>query len=183
MRTDLTKKSATNRFVPNTMLAYLAKETIRKIPAQEVFGKGRILAIGIPGAYTPICTQQHIPNLLDNAKTLEANGFNKLICIAPNDPFVLKHWAQELDPKGEVSFFSDGNLEFFRALAMTTKVEDLFLGERCRRFMMIVEDGRIVQFRVEKEVTHFTCTGAEEALQLVVPSSTSQGPVQGAGKN
>lgn len=169
MRTDLEKKTASTRFVPTTTLAYLVGETIRTVGSKEILGKGRILVIGIPGAYTPVCTKQHLPNLVDNAKSLASKGFDQLVCIAPNDPFVLKRWAQEMAPNGEVQFYSDGNLDFFRALSMTTKLEDLFLGERCKRFMMIVENGRVAHFRVEKDVTHFTCTGATEALQLIAP--------------
>lgn len=163
--------SVKGRHIPATTLAYMANHKIKKIGSKEVFGQGKILAIGIPGAFTPVCTKEHIPNLIDHAETLAAKGFDKLICIAPNDPFVLEHWARVVAPKGEVVFYSDGNLEFFKALGMTTKLETLFLGERCQRFMMIVEDGRITHFRVEKEVTDFTCTGADEALQLVAPSS------------
>jgi peroxiredoxin len=171
MGIDLEKKTASTRFVPATTLAHMVGETVRAVEAQEILGKGRILVIGIPGAYTPICTTQHVPNLVDNAEALASKGFDRLVCIAPNDPFVLDRWAQELAPNGEVQFYSDGNLDFFKALSMTTKVESLFLGERCKRFMMIVENGRIVHFRVERDVTHFTCTGATEALQMIAPQT------------
>lgn len=150
--------------VPNKTLGLLKDGEIQAIDAQMVFSHGKVVAIGVPGAYTPVCTEQHIPDFVRNATKLKQSGYGKLICIAPNDPFVLERWARELDPYGRILFLADGNLEFARALGLIAELPSLFLGERCERFMMITVNGIIQKLRVEPNVLTYSCTRSEDAL-------------------
>jgi len=150
--------------VPKTTLGLLKDGEIQAIDARMVFSNGKVVAIGVPGVYTPVCTERHIPDFVRNAAKLKRNGYGKLICIAPNDPFVLERWARELDPYGRILFLADGNLEFARALGLTAELPSLYLGERCERFMMITVNGKIQKIKVEPDVLTFSCTGSEDAL-------------------
>lgn len=120
--------------------------------------------MGIPGAFTPVCTQHHIPEFVASADRLTASGFSHLICIAPNDPFVLKAWAQQIDPQGRIEFYSDGNLEFARSLGLLEQVTHLYLGWRSSRYLMVTDGGVIRRLRVEKDAVHYDCTKPQNAL-------------------
>lgn len=150
--------------IPNITFGLLKDGEIQAVDAQMVFSHRKVVAIGVPGAYTPVCTEQHIPDFVRNATKLKRSGYDKLICIAPNDPFVLERWVRELDPSGKILFLSDGNLEFARALGLTAELPSLFLGERCERFMMITVNGKIQNLRVEPNVLTYSCTRSEDAL-------------------
>jgi 2-Cys peroxiredoxin 5 len=139
---------------------------LQTIEAAQVFAKERVVTIGVPGAFTPICTKQHVPDFIRNAERLKNSGFSKLVCIAANDPFVLDEWARQLDPNREIQFLADGNLSFSRSLGLASKMPSLLLGERSERFMMITQDGVIQHFRIEPNVLTFSCTRAEDALQM-----------------
>lgn len=160
----MTPEKLIGKRVPRVELGILQKGNVQRVNARQVFAKGRIVAIGVPGAYTPICTTQHIPDFVQNADRLMNSGYAKLICIAGNDPFVLDEWARQLDPKRKILFLADGNLAFARGLGMTTELNSLFLGERSERFMLITKNGEIEHFRLEPNVLTYSCTRAEDAL-------------------
>lgn len=150
--------------IPNATLSYLDEDGIQTIDARSVFSDDLTLAIGIPGAFTPVCTEEHIPSLINNAEKLKQGGYDRLLCIASNDPFVLAEWASRLDTDSGIQFLSDGNLEFSRALGLTSKVPELFLGERAERYMIITRKGVIRRCKVEEHCMTLKHTHAEHAL-------------------
>ena len=150
--------------IPEATIGYLSEGEIRKVDAQHVFAKDKVVAIGVPGAFTPICTKEHIPDFVRNARKLKSSGFSKVLCIAPNDPFVVDEWARQLDPNGAVEFLSDGNLAFARALGLSSRMSSLLLGERSERFMIVTVKGVIQHFKVEPNILTYSCTRADDAL-------------------
>ncbi len=143
--------------LPAVPLARLENGTLQTMPADRLFAYGRAVVMGIPGAFTPVCTQRHIPEFAQSAEKLTAAGYSHLICIAPNDPFVLDAWARQVDPSSRIDFYSDGNLEFTRALGLLEQVSHLYLGWRSSRYLMVTSDGVIQRLRVEKDVLDYNC--------------------------
>jgi peroxiredoxin len=152
--------------VPNVAFGYLDGAEIRSVTALDVFSKHRAVVVGVPGAFTPICTTQHIPEFIQNAESLRKSGYTKLICVAPNDPFVLAEWARMLDPQKTLTFLSDGNLHFCRALGLISVNETLFLGARSERYLLIVQNGIINRVRVEPNILKLSCTRPSDALEV-----------------
>jgi len=152
--------------VPRVHLGQYIDDHLIARPAHEFFGKGLAFVAGAPGAYTPICSQKHIPNLVKNADTMRAAGVEALFCIVTSDPFALAAWARIVDPHGKIRFLSDGNLQFTRALGLTSREDSLFLGERSMRYALTVRDGVIQSATVECSVLDFSCTAVENVLEL-----------------
>jgi peroxiredoxin len=151
--------------IPGAMLAYIKNDVLVAAPASDLFASGKIVILGIPGAFTPVCSQTHLPDFLRNVPKLRASGFGMLACVAPNDPYVLQAWASVVDPGRTVEFFSDGNLDFARALGLAKTHRELFLGERTERYMLIAVDGLIQRVRIEPSILDVSCTGAFDALE------------------
>ncbi len=86
------------RRVPDATLAFLQAGDLRTIETSAVYANEWAVTIGVPGAFTPICTEKHVPDFIRSAARLKKNGFSKLVCIAANDPFVVDDWARQLDP-------------------------------------------------------------------------------------
>jgi len=124
----------------------------------------KVLLLGVPGAFTPVCTTEHVPELVAHADRLKASGIDRIFCIATNDPWSIALWAEQLDPEGKVEFLSDGNLDFGRALGLTTREPEVFLGERSRRFLMVTEDVVIRHLVVEPNSLALTCTRPGDLL-------------------
>jgi peroxiredoxin len=131
--------------VLNVLLAHIENNKLRTVAVREFLAYGRAALLGVPGAFTPVCTEKHIPDFVRNAEKLMASGYNQLVCIAPNDPFVLKAWSRLLDPEKKLEFLSDGNLDFARALQLKVENCELFLGWRSERYLIMVENGSITR--------------------------------------
>jgi peroxiredoxin len=144
--------------VPGAMVAELEDGHVNPLTAHDVLFRGRSLVIGVPGAFTPLCTERHVPNLVQSAERLRRSGFDHLVCFVASDPFVTQAWQRVVDPKGWIRFVSDGNLNFCRALGLNTHEQSLFLGDRSERYLMIVQDGIIEKVRVEQRITDYSCT-------------------------
>lgn len=150
--------------VPSVKLGYLSDGAVAALSTDALFAGVKSVVIGIPGAFTPVCSQQHVPDFVANADRLSASGFAQLICIAPNDPFVLEAWRCQMDPHHKIRFLSDGNLDFSRALGLSEAHNDLFLGNRSKRYMLIVHDRTIQRVRVETSILTYACTRADDVL-------------------
>ncbi|NJC40661.1 2-Cys peroxiredoxin 5 [Brevundimonas alba] len=150
--------------VPPIRLGRLHEGFVTSQSLETLFQGRRGIVIGVPGAFTPVCTGSHVPDFVERAPQLKASGFDFIACIASNDPWALDLWSRQLDPEGRLIFLSDGNLEFVRKTGLTRSDPDQFLGERCRRFMMILNGAVVEKLSVEAELAALTCTRSADVL-------------------
>jgi peroxiredoxin len=108
---------------------------------EEIFGGKRIVLFGVPGAFTPTCSNNHLPGFLENHDAILARGVDAIAVVANNDHHVMAAWARFSGGEGKLVFLADGNSAFIRALGMEVDMSKGGLGLRTRRFSMIVEDG------------------------------------------
>ncbi len=148
--------------IPDVPLARITHDGFEVLSASDVFGDGKSVVIGIPGAFTPTCTKKHIPDFIRNAGQLSASGYERLFCVVANDPFVVDRWRKEVDPNDTLTFLSDGNLEFCKALGLTLENRESFLGARSKRYLLILQNGQIVRARAESDTLDYTCTRSSD---------------------
>ncbi len=153
--------------VPAVRLGRLRNGQVERVQLDKLVADGRSILIGVPGAFTPVCSKEHVPDFIAQADRLRAGGFRNFLCIVANDPFVVAAWADQIDPEGKVTFLSDGNLDLADQLGVRMRDASLFLGSRSQRYMMVVRDGVIDHFAVEKTILAVTCTRPrEDYLQI-----------------
>ena len=112
--------------------------------------KGKTIAIfGLPGAYTPTCSAQHVPGYVQHAKEFNAKGVDEIWCISVNDAFVMGAWGRELKATGIVRMMADGNADFSKALGLSADFSGYGMGTRSQRYSMLVKDGVVSQLHVE----------------------------------
>lgn len=112
--------------------------------------KGKTIAIfGLPGAYTPTCSAQHVPGYVQHANELKAKGVDEIWCISVNDAFVMGAWGRELKATGIVRMMADGNADFSKALGLSADFSGYGMGTRSQRYSMLVKDGVVLQLHVE----------------------------------
>lgn len=148
------------RTVPEAELASYDGHELRIVNTHVDFAKGRILLAGLPGAFTPVCSGQHVPNLVAHLGNLKKK-YDAVACVVTSDPYCVKAWADTVDPTGRLQFYSDGNAEFAKALKLSARHARLFLGERSERYMMTLRDGIIEALAVEDSIIDFACTRTE----------------------
>lgn len=126
------------------------------------------MLFAVPGAFTPTCSQKHLPGFVEKAGELRAKGVDTIACVSVNDAFVLKAWKEKLGFGDEVLVLSDGNGEFTKALGVELDLTDnpVGLGVRSRRYALLAEDGVVKVLNLE-EGGAFTTSSAEDMLKAL----------------
>ncbi|CAG0888584.1 unnamed protein product [Cyprideis torosa] len=124
------------------------------------FCKGKnVVLFGVPGAFTPGCSQTHLPSYVERADELRSQGIDEIICVSVNDPFVVSAWGKhhEVEKKG-IKMFADTNCEFTKALGLEIDLSKALGSVRSKRYSMLLEDGVVKQLNVEPDGTGLTCS-------------------------
>jgi len=113
--------------------------------------KGKTVAIfGLPGAFTPTCSAQHVPGFVQNVDAFKAKGVDEIWCISVNDAFVMGAWGRDQKATGIVRMMADGNAAFTKALGLDADFSKHGMGTRSQRYSMLVVDGVVKQLNVEQ---------------------------------
>ena len=113
--------------------------------------KGKTIAIfGLPGAFTPTCSAQHVPGYVAHADAFKAKGVDEIWCISVNDAFVMGAWGREQKATGIVRMMADGNADFSKAMGLEADFSKHGMGTRSQRYSLLVEDGVVKQLNVEQ---------------------------------
>lgn len=117
---------------------------------RELAAGKRIVIIGVPGAFTPTCSQQHLPGFIQQIDELRASGgVDEVWCMAVNDCFVMQAWGAQQGATGKVRMLADGSAVFSRALGVDLDLTARGMGVRCKRFAGVVDDGVVRVWNVE----------------------------------
>ena len=115
--------------------------------AELVAGK-RVVIFAVPGAFTPTCSEQHLPGFIRYAEAIKAKGVDEIICLSVNDVFVMDAWGRDQDVDSIV-MASDGNGEFTKAIGLVLDGSKFGIGIRSERYAMIVDHGEVTKLAVE----------------------------------
>lgn len=116
--------------------------------AEATSGK-KIAIFGVPGAFTPLCSAQHLPGYVELADQIKAAGADEIWCMAVNDVFVMAEWGKANNAAGKVRMMADGSAELTKALGLDRDLTAGGMGIRCFRFGMIVDNGVVTYLGVE----------------------------------
>merc|ERR1719204_2278687 len=112
------------------------------VNVRELFKGKKGILFAVPGAFTPTCSEKHLPGFLDGAEELKAAGAEVIACVSVNDPFVMAAWGKDQDAEGKVRMLADTKCELTKALDMELDIKDLLGSVRSKRYAMLVEDGK-----------------------------------------
>ncbi len=135
--------------LPDATVTLVTDGSPEPVQTASHFQGRRIVLIAVPGAFTPTCSAQHLPSVMEHADAIRAKGVDEIACVAVNDPFVLKAWAEDQGTEGIIVMLADGSGLLTRALGLELDLVSRGLGVRSQRYAMIVDDGRIVHLAVE----------------------------------
>jgi glutaredoxin/glutathione-dependent peroxiredoxin len=126
--------------------------------------KGKTIAIfGLPGAFTPTCSAQHLPGYIQLVDQLKAKGVDEIWCISVNDAFVMGAWGRDQKATGIVRMMADGSAAFTKALGLEFDLVAKGFGVRSKRYSMLVQDGVVKQLNIENG--GFDVSSAETLLK------------------
>jgi peroxiredoxin len=136
------------------------------VDVTEAIKNKKIVIFGVPGAFTPLCSAEHLPGFVALADEIKAKGADEIWCMAVNDAFVMAAWGKDQNVNGKVRMLADGSAEFTKALGLDRDLTGGGMGIRCYRFAMIVDNGTISYIGVEGS-GEFGKSKAETVLELL----------------
>lgn len=111
---------------------------------------GKTVALfAVPGAFTPTCSEKHLPGYVEQADALKAAGVDEIWCLSVNDAFVMGAWGKDQNTAGKVRMIADGDAEFAKATGLTLDLTGKGLGLRANRFSMLIKDGKVATLNIE----------------------------------
>ncbi|WP_217517677.1 peroxiredoxin [Vibrio metschnikovii] len=150
--------------LPAATLSQLTADGMVNHNVQELFAGKKVVLFAVPGAFTPTCSEAHLPGYVVHADTFKAKGVDLIACVAVNDAFVMKAWG-EVQNASELLMLADGDASFTKALGLEMDTAG-FGGIRSQRYAMIIEDGVVTTLNVEEAKT-FEASKAETLLALL----------------
>ena len=141
---------AVGQQVPNLTLKTLTPDGIQDISMKELLGNKRVVLFAVPGAFTPTCSDVHLPGFVEKLGELKSKGVDTVACVAVNDPFVMSAWREARSIPEDVMLLSDGNGEFAEAIGLELDASRFGMGRRSRRFAAILKDGEVAYLGVEE---------------------------------
>ncbi|AMF92749.1 peroxiredoxin [Vibrio fluvialis] len=133
--------------LPEGTLSQLTKDGMVNHNVKELFAGKKVVLFAVPGAFTPTCSEAHLPGYVVQADKLKEKGVDIIACVAVNDAFVMKAWG-EAQNASELMMLADGDASFTKALGLEMDTAG-FGGVRSQRYAMIIEDGVVTTLNVE----------------------------------
>jgi glutaredoxin/glutathione-dependent peroxiredoxin len=137
--------------IPDVELRTMVRKSPEAVRSRDVLGKGKVVLFAVPGAFTPTCSDYHLPGFVHRADDLLARGVHTIACISVNDPFVMGAWGRDQKVGDKVLMLADGNGEFTRAMGLEVDMSGAGLGSRSQRYAAVIDDGVIRALFVEPE--------------------------------
>ena len=150
--------------LPEATFQCLTTDGMQSPSTDELFVGKKVILFAVPGAFTPTCSEAHLPGYVVNADKLKEKGVDSIICLAVNDAFVMKAWGDAHNAE-EIIMLADGDAAFTKAIGLDMDTS-AFGGIRSQRYAILVEDGIVTQLNVEKP-KEFEASKAETMLELL----------------
>ena len=135
--------------LPNITLSTMAEEGPKPISVEELCAGKKVVLFAVPGAFTPTCSNQHLPGFVSNSAALKEKGVDLVACISVNDPFVMAAWSKDRNAADSVLMLADGNAEFTSAIGLEMDVSGFGMGMRSQRYSMVIDNGVVSSLNVE----------------------------------
>ncbi|NWN83762.1 MAG: peroxiredoxin [Halomonas sp.] len=136
--------------IPDVTIKTNGAEGPEDIRTSEFFSGKKVVLFAVPGAFTPGCSNTHMPGFVVNADKLKDKGVDAIACLAVNDAFVLGAWQQDQNAQA-ITMLADGNADLTRELGLELDASGGGMGTRCKRFAAIVNDGVVEYLGVDNK--------------------------------
>jgi glutaredoxin/glutathione-dependent peroxiredoxin len=153
--------------IPDGKFTVMGAEGPATRTTAEVFNGRKVALFAVPGAYTPTCHKNHMPGFVDRVGELKAKGIDAVACTAVNDIFVFNNWADETGATGKIEMLADGSGDFARALGLQIDLSGFGLGERSKRYAMLVDNGVVKVLNIDESPPVHDKSSAETLCSMI----------------
>ena len=153
--------------LPLTEFFYLDINGPQKIKSIDLFQNQKVIVIGVPGAFTKVCSAKHLPGYVNNFEAAKKKGVTKIICISVNDPNVMKAWGESQKVDGKIFMAADPYCKFTKSIGAEINRTEKGLGLRSARYTMLVENNVIKTIKEEEDAGMCEISAAENFIKNI----------------
>lgn len=153
--------------VPSVTLRTLGPDGPKEVKTDELFAGKKVALFAVPGAFTPACSQRHLPGFVEKAADIKAKGIDAIACVAVNDVFVMNAWGKAHSVGDNIMMLADGSGDFVKALGLELDMSTRGLGVRSQRYSMLVDNGVVKSLNVEAQPASVEASSAEALLRAL----------------
>lgn len=154
--------------LPDATLLQIGKEGPEEVSLASRTNGRKVVIFAVPGAFTPTCHSSHVPSFINAAEGLKEKGVAEIICVAVNDPFVMKAWGEASGASAAgITMLSDASGEFAKSLGLEFDAPPAGLIGRSKRYAMLVEDGEIAVLNLEENPGACDVSGGQSMLEAI----------------
>jgi peroxiredoxin len=155
-----------NKKIPSIKVPIIHRGVTTKVILSDELMNKKVIIFGVPGAFTPTCSEKHMPSFIKLHQQLISKGIDDIYCLSVNDNFVMNAWLLSYSDGDKIIGIADGNGEVAKSLDLLTDKSKNYMGMRSVRFAMIIIDN-IIQERFIEEPGEYQKTSAENLLTKI----------------
>jgi peroxiredoxin len=152
---------AVGQKIPSVTIKQATPEGAAEVDPAQLFAGKKVVMFSLPGAFTPTCSQKHLPGYVKELAQLKAKGVDIVACLSVNDAFVMKAWAEQHDALGKIVMLADGAAAFTKALGIEFEIPGM--GVRAKRALFTIENDTVKSVDVEAP-GKFEVSGVEACM-------------------
>ena len=154
--------------IPNSEFYYLDETGApKKISTSELFNNNKTIVIGVPGAFTKVCSAKHLPGYVNNFEAAKKKGITKIICVSVNDPNVMKAWGDSQKVQDKIFMAADPYCEFTKLIGAEIDRHDRGQGMRSARYTMLIDNNVVKKIQAEEDTATCEISAAQNFLKLI----------------
>ena len=153
--------------LPLSEFFYLDSNGSQKIKSTDLFENQKTIVIGVPGAFTKVCSAQHLPGYVNNFEAAKKKGVTKIICISVNDPNVMRAWGENQKVNDKIFMAADPYCKFTKLIGAEIDRTEKGLGVRSARYTMLVENNIVKIIKEEEDTGMCEISAAENFIKNI----------------
>ena len=153
--------------IPSADFFYIDEGGLKKIKSTDLLKNHKAIIIGVPGAFTKVCSAKHLPGYVNNFEQAKKKGVTKIICVSVNDPNVMKAWGENQNVGNKVFMAADPYCEFTKSIGAEIDRTEKGLGMRSARYTMLVENNFVRNIKLEEDTGHCEISAAENFIKEI----------------
>ena len=153
--------------IPSVDFFYIDEDGPKKIKSTDLLKNHKAIIIGVPGAFTKVCSATLSSFIVNNFEQAKKKGVTKIICVSVNDPNVMKAWGENQNVGNKVFMAADPYCEFTESIGAEIDRTEKGLGMRSARYTMLVENNVIRNIKLEEDTGHCEISAAENFIKEI----------------
>jgi peroxiredoxin len=153
--------------LPDATLWHMTSEGPKPITVAEIFDGKKVVLFALPGAFTPTCSNQHLPGFVKKADEIRKKGIDTIACLSVNDAFAMAAWGKAQEVGDKILMLGDGSCELTKKLGLVLDMTARGMGERSQRYAMVVDNRAVKYLGIETNAGVAVESGADKVLSVL----------------